>query len=144
MEAHMDGLKNGVEAKIDGIEEKLKGNMGDMKNVLKANMEGLKEGLTKLLEEMILNSKNVVVETHDENKINVKHDFIESNIGFKTHHVSKIDMRKLDGKDMIIWVLQMEQYFELHNVKQTQKVCIAILYLQSNHFVWYRWIFSRK
>jgi len=38
----------------------------------------------------------------------------------------------------------MEQYFDLHNVQNTQKVCIATLYLEPNQFVWYRWLFSHK
>ena len=123
----MDGLKNGMEAKMDGIEAKLKG-----------NMEDLKIDLTKLLQEMLTNSKMVIKETHDENKKNVSHDFIDSNDGLKTHHVPKIDMRKFDGKDTVTWILQMEQYFDLHNVKNTQKVCIATLYLEPNQFLWHR------
>ena len=47
---------------------------------------------------MIPNGGNIVEETHDENKINVKRDFINSNVGLKTHHIPKIDMRKFDGK----------------------------------------------
>ena len=70
-----------------------------------------------------------------ENKRNVNHDFIDSNVGFKTQHIPKIDMRKFDGKDPITWMLQMEQYFELHNTQNTQKVCIETLYLEKNHFV---------
>ena len=38
----------------------------------------------------------------------------------------------------------MEQFFDLHNVKNTQKVCIATLYLEPNQFVWYRWLWSHK
>jgi hypothetical protein len=53
-------------------------------------------------------------------------------------------MMKFDGKDPITWILQMEQFFDLHNVPQTQKVQIASLYLEPNQFVWYRWICSRK
>jgi hypothetical protein len=45
-------------------------------------------------------------------------------------------MRKFHGKDPITWILQMEQFFDLHNVPHTQKVRIA-LYLESNQFVWY-------
>ena len=41
-------------------------------------------------------------------------------------------------------ILQMEQFFDLNNVKNTQKVHIATLYLEPNTFVWYRWLFSRK
>jgi len=92
---------------------------------------------------MFTNGERVVKETHDENKINVNHDFIDSNVGSKNHHVPKIVMRKFDGKDPETWILQMEKFFDLHNVKNTQKVCIATLYLEPNQFVWYRWLFSR-
>ena len=54
---------------------------------------------------MVPNGEKVVEETHDENKINVNHDFINSNIRLKTHHIPKIDMRKFDGKDSITRIL---------------------------------------
>ena len=68
-------------------------------------MEGLKEGFTKLIQEMIFNGEKVVEETHDEEKINVNHDFINSNVGLKTHNIPKIYMRKFDGKDPVTWIL---------------------------------------
>ena len=103
----MDGLKNGMESKMDDIEAKMKGNMEYLKNGLKADMEGL----TKLLQEMLPNGEILLDETHDENKRNVNHDSIDSNVGSKTHHIPKIDMRKFDGKDLATWILQMEQIF---------------------------------
>ena len=81
-------------AKIDSIEEKLKG-----------NIEYLKNGFTKLLQEILANGEKVVKETHYENKRNVNHDFVDSNIGLKTDHIPKIDMRKFDVKDPITWIL---------------------------------------
>ena len=93
---------------------------------------------------MLTNGEKVVKETHDENKRNVNHDFIDSNVGSKTHHIPKIDMRKFDGKDPATWILQMEQFFDLNNVQNTQKVRIATLYLEPNQFVWYQWLCSRK
>ena len=93
-------------------------------------MEGLREGLAKLLQEKLPNCEKVVEETHDEKKINVNHDFIEFNVGLKTHHILKIDMTNFDGNDPVTWILQMEQYFDLHNVQNTQKVRIATLYLE--------------
>ena len=93
---------------------------------------------------MFPKGEKIVEETHDENKINVNRDFINSNVGGKNHHIPKMDMRKFDGKDPVTWILQMEQYFDLHNVQNTQKVCIATLHLEQNTFVWYRWICSRK
>ena len=53
-------------------------------------------------------------------------------------------MRKFDGKDPGTWILQMEQFFDLHNVQNAQKACIATLYLEPNQFVWYQQLFSRK
>ena len=72
-----------------------------------------------MLQEKLPSHEKVAEETHDVNKINVNHDFIDSNVGFKTHHIPKIDMTKFDGKDLVTWILQMEQYFELHNMQNT-------------------------
>ena len=102
---------------------------------LKKDMEGFKEGLSNLIQQMIPNGEKIVEETHDENKINVNCDFINSNVGGKNHHIPKMDMRKFDGKDPVTWILQMEQYFDLHNVQNTQKVRIATLHLEKNTFV---------
>ena len=88
---------------------------------LKKYMEGLKEGFTNLLQEKLPNGKKVVEETHDEKKINVKHGFVDSNVGFKTHHIPNIDIRKFDDKDPVTWILQMEQYFHLHNLRTHTK-----------------------
>jgi len=159
--AKIDGLKkeveakmNGVEVKMDGMEDKMDGmeakmdgmdaKMDGIEGKLKGDKEDLKIDLTKLIQEMITNGDRVVKKTHDENKRNVNHDFIDSNVGLKTHHVPKIDMRKFDGKDPVTWILQMEQYLDLHNVQNTQKVCIETLYLEPNQFIWYRWLFSHK
>ena len=134
VEAKMDGLKKGVEAKMDC----LKTSMEDLKTGMEYLKIDLKTDLTKFLQEMLTNGERVVKETHDENKRNVNHDFINSNVGSKTDHIPKIDMRKFDGKDPATWILQMEQFFDLHNVQNTQKVCMATLYLEPNQFVWYQ------
>ena len=42
-------------------------------------------------------------------------------------------MKKFDGKDHVTWILQMEQYFDLNNVQNTQKVHIATLHLEQIH-----------
>ena len=49
-------------------------------------------------------------------------------------------MRKLDGKDPPTWILQMEKFFDLNNVQNTQKVRMETLYLEPNQFVWYQWL----
>ena len=140
MESRMDGLKNGMESKIDGIEVGMESKMDDMEAKIDDKMENMKnylkvdmEGLTKLIQEMFPNGEKIVEETHDENKINVNRDFIKSNVGGKNHHIPKMDMRKFDGKDLVTWILQMEQYFDLNNVQNTQKVHIATLHLEKIH-----------
>ena len=137
VEAKMDGLKKGVEAKMDGMEAKVNG-MDAKIDGMDDKMEELKINMNKLLQEMVTNGERVVKETHDENKRNVNHDSIDSNVGSKTHHIPKIDMRKFDGKDTGTWILQMEQFFDLNNVEKTQNVCIETLYLEPNQFVWYQ------
>ena len=107
-------------------------------------MEELKINMNKLLQERVNKGERVVKETHDENKRNVNHDSIDSNVGSKTNHIPKIDMRNFDGKDPATWISQMEQLFDLNNVKNTQKVHMATLYLEPNQFVWYQWLCSRK
>jgi len=126
IESKMDGLKKDVEAKIYGMEAKMndmEAKMDDLKMDLKTGMEDLKTGLedlktylTKFLQEMLTNGERVVKETRDEKKINVNHDFIDSNVGSKDHHIPKIDMRNFDGKDPTTWIPHMEQFFDLHNV----------------------------
>ena len=93
---------------------------------------------------MFPNGENIVEETHDENKINVNRDFINSNVGLKNHHIPNMGMRKFDGKDPVTRILQMEQYFNLNNVKNKQKVHIATLHLEKNTFEWYWWLCSHK
>ena len=146
-ESEMDGLKKDVGAKMDGLKKGVEAKMNDVEDKMddfKTCMEDLKTNLTKFLQEMITNGERVVKETHDENKINANHDFIDSKVGLKTHHIPKINMGKFDGKDPATWILQMEQFFDLNNVQNTQKARIATLYLESNQFVWYQLLCSRK
>ena len=117
VEAKMDCLKKGVEAKMDGMEAKVNG-MDAKIDGMDDKMEELKINMNKLLQEMVTKGERVLKETHDENKRNVNHDSIDSNVGSKTHHIPKIDMRKFDGKDPATWILQMEQFFNL-NVQNT-------------------------
>ena len=102
----MDDLKNVIKTKINSFIYAMEADIKGIKSYWKKgmedlwkDMEGLKEGGTKLLQERPPIGEKVVEETHDENKINVNHDFIESNVGLKTQHIPKIDMSMLDGKD---------------------------------------------
>src|SRR3984885_11792205 len=86
-ESKMDCLKKGVEAKMNDVEAK----MDVLKIDLKTDMEELKINMNKLLQKRVTKGERVVKETHDENKRNVNHDSIDSNVGSKTHHIPKID-----------------------------------------------------
>jgi hypothetical protein len=118
------------------------------KDELQKMMEGLKGEIMKALKIFITEktpeSENASHEIHDEDTRKVNQEWRNSNFGLNTNHIPKIDMRKFDGKDPITWILQMEKFFDLHNVPHTQKVQIASLYLEPNQFVWYRWLCSRK
>ena len=89
----------------------------------------------KVLQEMIHTGENLLHETHEENKRNMNYYFRDFDVWFNTHHIPNIDMRKFDGKDLVTWILQMEQCFDLNNVQNTQKVCMETLYLEPNQFV---------
>lgn len=70
---------SGMESKVNGVETKIKGmeaKMDDLKIDLKTDMEELK----KFLQERVTNGEKVVKETHDENKRNVNHDSIDTNV----------------------------------------------------------------
>ena len=53
-------------------------------------------------------------------------------------------MRKFDGKDPIMWIFQMEQFFDLHQVLTLKNLTIASIYLEPDQFVWYQWICDHK
>jgi hypothetical protein len=126
-------MMDSTKAKFEAINTKMDALKGEI-------MEGLKNFLIERTPE----SENVTHEIHDEDTRKVNQEWRNSNFGFKTNHVPKIDMRKFDGKDPITWILQMEKFFDLHNVPNTQKVHISSLYLEPNQFVWYRWLCSHK
>ena len=105
VEAKMDGLKKGVEAKMDvmkanmnGMDAKMNGKNAKI-DAMDDKMEELTINMNKLLQGMVTNGEKVLQETHDENKRNVNHDSIDSNVGSKTHHIPKVDMKTFDGKD---------------------------------------------
>jgi len=56
----------------------------------------------------------------------------------------KGDIRKFDGIDPVSWILQMEQYFDLHGVPLLQKLYIASSYLESDQLLWYKGLCSHK
>jgi hypothetical protein len=99
-----------------------KDELQEMEAKLEAKMDGFMEGLKNFLIERTLESENVSHEIHDEDTRKVNQEWRNSNFGFNTNHIPKIDMRNFDGKDPITWILQMEKYFDLHNVPHTQKV----------------------
>jgi gas vesicle protein len=106
---------NELQKKMDSMEAKLDTKMDGLKGEI---MEVLKNFVTEKTPE----SENASHEIHDEETRKVNQEWRNSNFGLNTNHVPKIDMRKFDGKDPITWILQMEQFFDLHNVPHTQKV----------------------
>jgi uncharacterized protein YlaN (UPF0358 family) len=130
----LQGMMDSTEAKLEEI--------------MDTKMDGLKREIMEVMKKFLIErtpeTENVSHEIHDEDTRKMIQEWRNSNFGLKTNHVPKIDMRKFDGKDPITWILQMEQFFDLHNVPHTQKVRIASLYLEPSQFVWYRWLCSHK
>jgi hypothetical protein len=135
---------------INDLQKKIvtKDEIQEMEAKLEAKLDGLKEEIMEVLKNFITEktpeSENASHEIHDEETRKVNLEWRNSNFGLNTNHVPKIDMRKFDGKDPITWILQMEQFFDLHNVPHTQKVHISSLYLEPNKYVWYPWLCSHK
>jgi hypothetical protein len=135
---------------INDLQKKIvtKEEIQEMEAKLEAKMDGLKEEIMEVLKNFITEktpeSENASHEIHDEDTRKENQEWRNSNFGLKTNHVPKIYMRKFDGNDLITWILQMEQFFDLHNVPHTQKIRIASLYLEPNKFVWYRWLCAHK
>jgi hypothetical protein len=135
---------------INDLQKKIvtKNELQEMEAKLEAKMDGLREEIMEILKNFVTEktpeSENESHEIHDEDTRKVNQEWRNSNFGLKTNHIPKIDMRKFDGKNPITWILQMEKFFDLHNVSHTQNVRIASLYLEPNQFVWYRWLCSLK
>jgi hypothetical protein len=129
MRRDINDLKKKIVTK-DELQEMMEGLKGEM-------MEGLKGEIMEILKNFITlktpESENASHEIHDEDTRKLNQEWRNSNFGLKTNHIPKIDMRKFDGKDPTTWILQMEQFFDLHNVPHTQKVRIASLYLEPNN-----------
>jgi hypothetical protein len=120
---------------INDLQKKIvtKDELQDMESKLEAKMDGLKEEIIEVLKNFViektLEGENASHEIHDEDTRKVNQEWRNSNFGLNTNHVPKIDMRKFDGKDPMTCILQIEQFFDLHNVPHTQKVQIGSLYL---------------
>jgi hypothetical protein len=135
---------------INDLQKKIvnKYELQEMEAKLEANMDGLKEEIMDVFKNFVTEktpeSENESHQIHDEDTRKVNLEWRNSNFGLNTNHIPKIDMRRFDGKDPITWILQMEKFFDLHNVPHTQKVQISSLYLEPNQFVWYRCLCSHK
>jgi chromosome segregation ATPase len=125
MEAKMDSMEtkmNSMETKMDSREAKLDTKMDSMDTKIDGLKGEIMEVLKNFIREKTPESENASHEIHDVDSRKVNQEWRNSNFGLKTNHVPKIDMRKFDGKDPITWILQMEKFFDLHNVPHTQKV----------------------
>jgi hypothetical protein len=100
-------LDEGEEMRRD-INE-LQKKMDSMEAMLDTKMDGLKWEIMEVLKNFVTEktpeSENASHEIHDEETRKVNQEWRNSNLGLKTNHIPKIDMRKLDGKDPITWIL---------------------------------------
>ena len=84
------------------------------------------------------NSPHVELPSMNKNDLRGFDSNIGSNQGWSARglQLPEIDMRKFYGKAP--WILQMEQFFDIHQVSNLQKVTIASLYLEPQQFMWYQ------
>jgi hypothetical protein len=145
---HMDinDLQNAIVTKYE-LQEMMDSTKAKLEEI-NTNMDGLKREIMEVLKNFLIErtpeSENVSHEIHNEDTRKMNQEWRNSNLGLKTNHFPKIDMRNFDGKDPITWILQMEKFFDLHDVPHTQKIPISSSYLESNQFVWYQWLCSCK
>jgi hypothetical protein len=144
------------------MDKKMEESMGHMEERIGHKMEANMQRLVKLLqnlEEKLPYGDDVDRGTHeDKGCVHVEQPFISKNVprGFDSkngnHHgwsprsiqLPKIDMRKFDGKGPITWIFRMDQFFDIHQVPNLQKVTFASLYLEPQQFVWYQWLCEHK
>jgi hypothetical protein len=109
---------NELQKKMDSMEAKLDTKMDSMEAKLDTKMDCLKGEIMEVLKNFVTEktpeSENASHEIHDEDTGKVNQEWRNSNFGLKTNHVPNIDMSNFDGKDPITWILQMEQFFDLH------------------------------
>jgi hypothetical protein len=123
LDTKMDSMEAKLDTKMDSMEAKL---MDSMEANLDTKMDSLKGEIMEVLRNFVTEktpkSENASHEIHDEDTRKVNQEWRNSNFGLKTNHVPKIYMRNFNGKDPITWILQMEQFFDIHNVPYTQKL----------------------
>ena len=102
-----------------------------MENPILIEIVGLERGLRGLPYDIIIDLRDSKLQRY--RRLNI--ELLKSR---------KNEMRKFDGKDSVNWILQMEQYFDLHGVQLLQKVHIASLYLETNQFLWYKGLCFHK
>ena len=165
LDQSINKLRGDLEKNMKGSVKTGDLSMGNMEKKLETNMENMKKNMEIMIkliqhpEEKLPNDDNVGQGTHDERNSShfEKPSFSKSTPGgFDSNtgsnqgwfprgiQLPKIDMRKFDGKDPITWIFQMEQFFDLHQVPNLQKVTIASLYLEPEQFVWYQWLCEHK
>ena len=150
------GLEGSIKTlDLDNLQIHIEERMIHMENIVGHMKDNIVGRVVKILQnpkEKIHKGDDVGQGTHDDkNTTHVEQPSInkhaprgfDSNMGSNQGwsprglQLPKIDMRKFDGKDPITWIFQMEQFFDIHQVPNIQKVTIAFLYLEPQQFVWY-------
>ena len=116
-----------------------------MEQNMDKEMEQQMDKIIYTLKERIPNSDNMVQETHEnKDSVHVENPSINKTIprGFnynigdnhgwfpKGVYIARIDMKKFEGNDLIIWIFQMERFLDLHQVPTLEDITITSLYLE--------------
>lgn len=70
---------------------------------------------------------------------------MKSNLeGGGNYRYKKLEMPTFDGENLDAWLFRAELFFEIHQVKEFEKVNVVVVSFQKDIVDWYRWTNNRK
>ena len=87
-------------------------------------------------------NKEIWEETYDckmKSKVDKPYDNrMRDTCTMKGSFLPKVEIKKIDGTTVKTWLIQLEQYFMLHQVPQDKKVALTALHMENEQFQWYQ------
>jgi hypothetical protein len=138
-----------LDEKMEQLEQKIEGKLEQMEQKILETLNGRLPEIDKVYEGSQENKGSIHVEQLSNNN-NFPGGF-NSNSGItygwspKGVNLPKVELRKFDGEEVFTWVNQIERYFELHNIMDSnQRIHIATLNFEIKLYQWYQWLVKRN
>lgn len=55
----------------------------------------------------------------------------------------KVEMPMFAGQDLDSWLFQVERYFDIHKLSNSEKIVVAVINFDGIALAWYRWTENR-